>query len=87
MTDRSLTETVENIVDVMLDRRRIDRYLRKTEDGRYYTTADVVFVNQDGPYTPPYVSIPAADGGETDEELAENAVALMRYLDGQTEEN
>lgn len=81
MMSDELTHAVENIVDVMLTRSRTDRYLRKAEEGHYYTTADVVFVNQDGTYTPPYVSIPVADRGSSDEELAACAIDLIATLE------
>jgi len=67
------------VKSVIEDGQRSDRYLR-VADGEYYTTPDKTLLSDDGPYTPPYVSIPC--GYDIDEDEAEEcAEAILRELD------
>lgn len=73
-------EAVDMVVGVMRDPQRIDRYLRRTDEWRYYTTPDRTYLGNDGPYTPPFVTIPV-DRDCTDDEAEEIAGDLLAELD------
>ncbi len=80
-------DAVAMIVSVIRDRQRSDRLLRMADDGHYYPTPDKTFLSDDGPYTPPYVSIPFADASDaTDEEAEEWAENAIDELDAQVTE-
>lgn len=73
-------EAVEMVLSVLRDGARNDRYLRQADDGHYYTTPDHTFLGDDGPYSPPGVTIPVAY--DTPEEQEEGwAEALLDELD------
>lgn len=74
------SEQIQMVIDLMSDGRRIDRLLRRCEDGTYYVTADKTYLTNDGPETPPYVYIPCVDDDISDEEMEECAVAYLDEL-------
>lgn len=85
MNEQTREEAVEMIVAVLSDGQRSDRYLRRAEDGHYYTSPDLTFLGNDGPYTPPYVTIPVSYDGTEDEDR-QCAEALIDELDEQMEQ-
>jgi hypothetical protein len=78
----SKEKAVAEVLKVLRDGSRCDRYLRRSEDGTYFTTPDHTFLDANGPFSPPSVSIPVAfDTTESEEE--EWAEALLKELDDQ----
>ncbi len=79
-------EIVKMILGVMRDGQRSDRYLRRADDGHYYTTPDLTFLSSDGERdTPPYASIPVDDGSAdmTPEDRWDWAASIIDELDEQ----
>ena len=74
-------DAAQMIADVMADGSRIDRNLRRADDGTYYTTPDRDFLTGSGSVTPAYVNIPADNGGGADDELLEWGFGLLDELD------
>ena len=76
-----MNEAVQMVAAILTDHLRSDRYLRWSEGGGcYYSTPDKTYLSDDGPYTPPYVSIPYA-GSLTEEEAEDAARELIEELD------
>jgi hypothetical protein len=75
-TTMATQDIVQEIVAILRNGRRIDRFLRVADDGHYYTTPDKTYLTNNGPDTPPYVTIPYAGSDVTDDE-AEAWVELM----------
>lgn len=73
-------EAVEMVTSALADGGRSDRWLRMSDDGEYFTTADRTFLGNDGPYTPTAVKIPVSETGTEDEDR-EWAAALLAELD------
>lgn len=78
---QSRLSAAQMIADVLADGSRIDRYLRRDDDGAYYTTSDRTYLSDSGPITPAYVAIPTDDGSATDDELFDWGFALLAELD------
>ncbi len=74
------SEARELVLSVLRDGQRSDRILRVADDGHYYTSPDLTFIGNDGPYTPPYVKIPVSYDGTEQEEDAW-AEAILEELD------
>lgn len=86
MTAQTKAEAIAEVMDVLSDGSRSDRYLRQAEDGTYFTTPDDTFLDNDGGrYSPPSVKIPVSDGG-TEEEDEQWAEALIEQLDTKIDE-
>lgn len=74
-------DAIKMVTSVILDGSRSDRYLRKSDDGSYYTTPDLEYLTPDGRETPPYVRIPCCDTDITDDEAEHWAETLISQLD------
>lgn len=76
--DPKYSAAIQTVLAVLRDGSRTDRYLRRTDDGRYYTTPDLTHLRPDGSTeTPPYVFIPVSDGDGDDEEWARELVSQL----------
>lgn len=69
---------ISDIEAVIQDGRRIDRYLRLSDEGNYFTTPDYEFIGPEGPYCPPSVRIPVGERGEPARRWARALCARLR---------
>lgn len=76
---RKRAQAIRDIVAVMADGRRIDRYLRLSDEGTPYTTDAAEHIGENGPYNTPYVEIPSGQG-VTEKEAKAWAGAILDEL-------
>jgi hypothetical protein len=76
---RKRAQAIRDIVGVMADGRRIDRYLRLSDDGTPYTTDAAEYIGDDGPYNTPHAKIPSGQG-MTEKEARAWAGAILDAL-------
>jgi hypothetical protein len=76
-------QAIKEIIAIMGDGSRSDRYLRfGWGEGQYITTPDLNFLEPSGEiHTPPFVRIPFVDSGATAKELRGSALALVMELE------
>jgi hypothetical protein len=76
-------EITREIISIMCDGSRADRYLKSDAPGTYYATTHRHYdgVYGSGYRYTPAVAIPFVCGGATDDEIAESAAMLVDELD------
>ena len=78
------------VTRLLTSQSRIDRIIRRSEDGTLYTTDAEYYIDSNGPNAGgPSVKIPQwhNDSDMSEEELEENAIAFIDQLDSQIAES
>jgi hypothetical protein len=77
---QTYADAVNMVSKVIADGQRIDRYLRVSDEGNYYTSPDREFLTSQGREVPVYVEIPVGGYDTSEEEEKEWAEALISEL-------
>ena len=81
-TTQTRGDAIALVVAVMTDRTRSDVYLRRADDGTYFTTPDAAFLGPDGQVVvPPAVMIPLNTEPITEDDADECAAEMLNQLD------